>query len=77
MIEKGLESRNAKAFQQLLYIDDFMKFKGMMLKRNAQLKNETLSEMKNPSNKSILFEQQNLPQPSKEISEEEMLKKVM
>ena len=65
MIEKELESRNAKAFQQLLYIDDFMKFKGMMLERNAQL------------NKSILFEQQNLPQPSKEISEEEMLKKVM
>lgn len=37
MIDKGLNSSNKKIFEQLLYIDDFLKFKGIMLKRNAKL----------------------------------------
>lgn len=38
LIEKGLKSTvNNKVFEQLLYIDDFLKFKSMMLKRNAKL----------------------------------------
>lgn len=42
-IAKGLESKSKKVFEQLLYVEDFLMFKGMMLKRNIELEKEALS----------------------------------
>lgn len=36
-IGRGLESKSKKVFEQLLYVEDFLMFKGMMLKRNIEL----------------------------------------
>ena len=36
-IGNGLESKNKRVFEQLLYVEDFLKFKAMMLKRNTTL----------------------------------------
>ena len=37
LIEKGLESKQKKIFNQLLLADDFLRFKDLMLKRNKIL----------------------------------------
>ena len=37
IIERGMESREKKLFNQLLLADDFMRFKDLMLKRNKAL----------------------------------------
>ena len=47
LIDKGLQSKNKKVLEQLLYVEDFQKFKGMMLKRNAELEREALQELSN------------------------------
>lgn len=44
-IGKGLEGKNRKVFEQLLYVEDFLMFKGMMLKRNVELEKEALKEI--------------------------------
>jgi hypothetical protein len=36
-IGSGLGSKNKRVFEQLLYVEDFLKFKSMMLKRNTTL----------------------------------------
>ena len=59
-IGKGLESKNKKVFEQLLYVEDFLKFKNMMLKRNTTLENEALKQLSQKgSRKSYLFGQSN------------------
>lgn len=46
IIEKGLESKEKKIFNQLLLADDFLRFKDLMVKRNKVLEQEAIKALK-------------------------------
>lgn len=55
LIQKGLQSKNKKVFEQLLICDDFLKFKEIMVKRNKKLAEDAEIELQKQGTKSQLF----------------------
>lgn len=45
LLEKGFESKQRKIFAQLLLVDDFLKFKTLMVNRNKALEAEAMKAL--------------------------------
>lgn len=77
IMEKGFDSKHKKIFAQLLLVDDFLKFKTLMVNRNKALEAEAIKAMYEEQHPSASHQKAQKPHKSnpKGATEEELAMK--